>query len=1086
MVKAYLRYEPGPVLGAISAGPGLAYASPDGGLLASGAGESVALWDARTGARVRTLTPARSENTGEVAGEVTILAAGPATVEDGNAAAAAGVGGGLPSTPPRGPLASGHSDGRVRLWDWGTGACDAALAGHSGPITALAWGPPAGGLLASGGADTDIVLWDASAEAGLFRLRGHVGQVTGLAFLRDGRGLASCSKDGHVRVWDLAARACVQTLAVASAGGGGSHPSASDAAAASGELWALAVDPAGDRVAVAGSGGEVVVYRVEDAEGLAAAAAAAGVAAVSAAGGGAPGAAAPGAAAGAAPPTLTPHGTLRRSAPERATALAWTALERGAAGSLLACAAAGRAVEVWVERPPGDARKHAARRAKRRREKAAKDGRGGDTAAAAATADTISPALIAPDAADEMEGRPALRPKARVRALAARPPPSTSASADPGRGGGGHHHARRRALGRLALGLATNVLEQWDVPAEGGGSGGGGGAGEGGDLQPGAAAAALATPDRVSTIEAPGHRTGVRAVALSSDARLLAAASGTVLKLWSMGGGEGTGLGGSVLRTADLGGTGLAALFAPGDRHVVVGTKEGGVCLVDVATGGVRWVGGGGGGGGEEEEEEEGGEGGEPPARAHAGPVWSLASLPDGSGFVSASADHDLKLWEWEVVSVPGSTAAAAPRLGARHVRTLRLADDALAVRLTPDGRLLAVSLLDSTIQVFHTDTLKFALALYGHSLPALALDIASDGVLLASGGADKAVRLWGLDFGDCHRALRGHGDAVMALAFVPGTHYLFSASKDRTVRYWDADRWEALLTLDGHTGEVWCLAAVPPPPGMSSSSIPPGWGGGLVVSGSADRTLRAWTRTDEPFFVEEERERRLESLFDAGAAEAAGRADGAAAATAALTGDLPADGSSAAAASLRATGQALTSADALAEALAAADVEDERVALDAEEAVEAAAAGRPPPRPTAPSPLLLGLSPDAAVLRALRGVRPSDLESALLALPPADAARLLRRLRRLADGSAVLPAGGLASALLPPSSSPELLVRAAALLARVHAPALAGSAGVASELAALRAPLRKRAAAARDALAGVEAALEHLLRVAKARKAVS
>ena len=38
--------------------------------------------------------------------------------------------------------------------------------------------------------------------------------------------------------------------------------------------------------------------------------------------------------------------------------------------------------------------------------------------------------------------------------------------------------------------------------------------------------------------------------------------------------------------------------------------------------------------------------------------------------------------------------------LGLRHVRTLKSGDDVLAVRITPDGRLIAVAVLDSTIQV--------------------------------------------------------------------------------------------------------------------------------------------------------------------------------------------------------------------------------------------------------------------------------------------------------------------------------------------------------------------------------------------------
>lgn len=73
---------------------------------------------------------------------------------------------------------------------------------------------------------------------------------------------------------------------------------------------------------------------------------------------------------------------------------------------------------------------------------------------------------------------------------------------------------------------------------------------------------------------------------------------------------------------------------------------------------------------------------------------------------------------------------------------------------------------------------------------------------------------------------------------------------KDRLVKYWDADKFEHLLSLEGHHGEVWCLAV--------------GSLGDLVVSGGHDRSLRRWERTEEPFFVEEEKERRLESLFEA------------------------------------------------------------------------------------------------------------------------------------------------------------------------------------------------------------------------------
>ena len=49
---------------------------------------------------------------------------------------------------------------------------------------------------------------------------------------------------------------------------------------------------------------------------------------------------------------------------------------------------------------------------------------------------------------------------------------------------------------------------------------------------------------------------------------------------------------------------------------------------------------------------------------------------------------------------------------------------------------------------------------------------------------------------------------------------------------------------------QAWCLVV---------SSL-----GDFVVTSGADRALRVWQRTEEPFFVEEEKEKRLESLFEA------------------------------------------------------------------------------------------------------------------------------------------------------------------------------------------------------------------------------
>jgi U3 small nucleolar RNA-associated protein 12 len=127
--------------------------------------------------------------------------------------------------------------------------------------------------------------------------------------------------------------------------------------------------------------------------------------------------------------------------------------------------------------------------------------------------------------------------------------------------------------------------------------------------------------------------------------------------------------------------------------------------------------------------------------KAHTGAVWGVHVRPDGRGLVSGSADKDVKFWDFEmkeqdsgerimnrlgqetVVSVAHSccrtvtdmTQIKTRQLTLVHVRTLKLTDQVMAVKYSPDGRFLAVALLDMTVKIFFQDTLKLYLQLYGH-----------------------------------------------------------------------------------------------------------------------------------------------------------------------------------------------------------------------------------------------------------------------------------------------------------------------------------------------------------------------------------
>jgi U3 small nucleolar RNA-associated protein 12 len=330
--------------------------------------------------------------------------------------------------------------------------------------------------------------------------------------------------------------------------------------------------------------------------------------------------------------------------------------------------------------------------------------------------------------------------------------------------------------------------------------------------------------NRVLAVDIPAHRTDVRSLALSSDDRMLASASNGSLKIWNV-------RTQTCLRTLECGYS-LCSSFLPGDKIVVVGNKNGELEVFDIASSTRLDT-----------------------IQAHDGPVWALHVHPDGKSMVTGSADKTAKFWDFKVVQeeIPG-TKQTTPRLKLVHTRTLKVSDDILSLRFSPDSRLLAVALLDNTVRVFFTDTLKLFLNLYGHKLPVLNMDISYDSKMIVTCSADKNVRLWGLDFGDCHKALFAHQDSIMAVAFVPTNsdgngHHFFSASKDRVIKYWDGDKFEQIQKLEGHHGEIWALA-------MSHS-------GEFLVSASHDKSIRTWQQTDEQLFLEEEREKELEELYE-------------------------------------------------------------------------------------------------------------------------------------------------------------------------------------------------------------------------------
>lgn len=461
-------------------------------------------------------------------------------------------------------------------------------------------------------------------------------------------------------------------------------------------------------------------------------------------------------------------------------------------GDYVAAHGSEKAVELWRIRSETEVHKALARKRKRQREKeAARLGHDETTSGELANGDSKDEELSAAKVAEIIVPHVIVRTTGKIRSI--------------------DWTAEKRSKSIQLLAATTNnQLEIYKVVTKGSGTG-----------------SKLDEPPeytRPFSVELPGHRADVRSLALSSDDRMLASACNGSLKIWNI-------RTQSCIRTLDCG-YALSSSFLPGDKIVVVGNRNGELELFDIASSTLIET-----------------------VKAHDGAIWTLHVHPDGKSIATGSADKSAKFFNFEIVQeeVPGTTRTI-PRFKLVHTRTLKVADDILNLRFSPDSRLIALSFLDNTVKVFFVDSLKLFLNLYGHKLPVLNMDISFDSKMIVTCSADKNIRLWGLDFGDCHKAFFAHQDSIMQVAFIPHNqdgngHHFFSASKDRIVKYWDGDKFEQIQKLEGHHGEIWALS-------VSRT-------GEFIVTASHDKSIRVWEQTDEQIFLEEERDKELEELYE-------------------------------------------------------------------------------------------------------------------------------------------------------------------------------------------------------------------------------
>jgi U3 small nucleolar RNA-associated protein 12 len=72
-------------------------------------------------------------------------------------------------------------------------------------------------------------------------------------------------------------------------------------------------------------------------------------------------------------------------------------------------------------------------------------------------------------------------------------------------------------------------------------------------------------------------------------------------------------------------------------------------------------------------------------------------------------------MWDFELVN--DAENKGNKRLTINSSQTVEMSAEVLCAKFSRDGKYVAVSLLDSTVKIFFTDSMKFYLSLFGHKV---------------------------------------------------------------------------------------------------------------------------------------------------------------------------------------------------------------------------------------------------------------------------------------------------------------------------------------------------------------------------------